>query len=176
MKRWKLISHLIKERLKLKRGAEIGVWKGETSEYLLSHHKKLKLTCVDPYEFYVHYDTYHNLGQYNAQEKLDNLCAAVRNRLKKKFGERVRWIRKRSVEAAKDVDDGSLDFAFLDGNWGFKFVLADILAWEPKIRKGGIIIGHRINSNKDGKDCVKRAVESAFKDYEITDGRWYWIK
>lgn len=175
MKRFNLISNLIKERLKLKRGAEVGVWKGETSEYLLNKHKKLTMLCVDPYEFYEHYNKHHSLGKYNSQEKLNNLCEAVRNRLKKKFGSRVWWARKRSTEAAKQVKDGSLDFVFLDGNWGYSYVKADIEAWLPKIRKGGIIIGHRLNSNKDGPNCVSRAVLHTLKDYKVKDGRWFYV-
>jgi hypothetical protein len=178
MKRYKLISSLIKERLKNKLGAEIGIWKGECTEYLLNKHKKLKMIAVDPYEFYVHYDTYHNLGQYGTQEKLDRLCDKVRSRLRRKFGDRVRFIRKRSVEAAKLIDDNSLDWVFLDANYGEKYVTEDIYAWYEKVRKGGIIIGQNWNSNKDGKDCVKAGVLSFFniERVKIKGGRWYVIK
>jgi predicted O-methyltransferase YrrM len=175
MHRFKIITSLIKERLKLKRGAEIGVWKGECTEYLLNHHKKLRMICVDPYEFYVHYDTYHNLAQYSSQEKLDKLCDKVRSRLRRKFGDRVRFIRKRSVEAAKMVEDKSLDFAFIDANYGHDYVFEDILAWRPKVRKGGVLIGQNIWSNKDGKDCVKRAVMETLGNCFIKGERWFYI-
>ena len=175
MKRFKIVSSLIKERLKLKRGAEIGVWKGETSEYLLSNHGKLHLICIDPYEYYSHYDTFHDLGQYDTQLKLDGLYEVVSERLKRRFGDRVKFIRKRSVEASRDIKDGSLDFAFLDANYGYDWVKNDILAWLPKVRNGGVIIGQNIASNKDGPGCVRRAVVDTLGRYKVKDGRWYYV-
>ena len=175
MKRFEIVSSLIKERLLLKRGVEVGVWKGESSEYLLKHHGKLNLTCIDPYEFYSHYDTFHNLGQFDSQLKLDGLYEVVSARLKRKFGNRVKFIRKRSVPAAEDVKDGSLDFCFLDANYGYDFVKKDIQAWLPKVRNGGVRIGQNIASNKDGPGCVRRAVVDTLGRYKVKGGRWYVI-
>jgi predicted O-methyltransferase YrrM len=177
LKRYKLISSLIKERLKNKLGAEIGVWKGQTSEYLLNHHKKLRLICVDPYKKYEHYDKHHNWGAFDSQRKLNQLAEVVRCRLQRNFGNRVIWLKRTSIEAAKGVDDGALDFCFLDGNWGFEYVKQDVEIWLPKIRKGGVLIGHRINSNKDGFQCVKRAVDEVLGGYgyKIKGGRWFYV-
>ncbi len=174
MKRYELVSSLIKERLKLKRGAEIGVWKGECSEYLLKNHGKLHLICVDPYEFYTHYDTFHNLGQFDTQRKLDGLYEVISARLKRKFRDRVKFIRKRSVAAAKKIKDDSLDFVFIDGNYGYKYVVEDIMAWRDKVRNGGVIIGQNIASNKDGPRCVARAVIDTLGEYKVKAGRWYY--
>ena len=175
MKRFELVSHLIKERLKLKRGAEVGIWKGQSTEYLLSHHRKLKIIAVDPYEFYSHYDTFHDLGQFNTQRKLDGLYEVVVARLRQKFGKRFELIRERSVPAADKIKDGSLDFCFLDANYGYDFVKKDIQAWLPKVRNGGVIIGQNIASNKDGPGCVRRAVVDTLGRYKVKGGRWYVI-
>jgi predicted O-methyltransferase YrrM len=176
MHRFKIITSLIKERLKLKRGAEIGVWRGECTEYLLNKHKKLTMYCFDPYEYYPHYVKHHSMGKYNSQEKLNELYGAVRNRLNKKFRNRLVFMRKRSVEASFPYDEGWFDFVFLDGNWGYQYVKWDIEWWLPKIRKGGVMIGHRINSNKDGYQCVKRAVEEMLGNgYKVKGGRWFYV-
>jgi predicted O-methyltransferase YrrM len=51
-------------------------------------------------------------------------------------------LRSLSVEAAAQFEDGSLDGVFLDGSHIYEDVLADIDAYRPKIRRGGILFGH----------------------------------
>jgi hypothetical protein len=47
-----------------------------------------------------------------------------------------------SLEAASLFRNGYLDVVFLDADHSYDAVIADIKAWMPKIRKGGIICGH----------------------------------
>ena len=54
-------------------------------------------------------------------------------------------IRSFSVDAAVLFDDGSLDAVFVDGSHIYPYVLADIDAYLPKIRKNGIIFGHDLH-------------------------------
>src|SRR3990167_9310002 len=51
-------------------------------------------------------------------------------------------IKKTSVEAAKDFPDGSLDAVYIDAEHDEENVRADIRAWRPKIKPGGILSGH----------------------------------
>ena len=46
-----------------------------------------------------------------------------------------------SVEAARLFDDESLDFVFIDGSHDYASVCADITAWLPKVRPGGVLAG-----------------------------------
>jgi len=52
-------------------------------------------------------------------------------------------------------DDGSLFFVFIDGSHHYEDVAADLAAWEPKIRKGGLFAGHDHTESFPG---VQRAV------------------
>lgn len=54
----------------------------------------------------------------------------------------VRPVRRTSVDAAVLFADGSLDFVFLDAAHDTPSVMADLRAWWPKIRLGGILAGH----------------------------------
>jgi len=54
----------------------------------------------------------------------------------------VEIIRKTSIEAVKDVPDGSLDFVYIDALHEFDPVMMDLIEWVPKVRKGGIVAGH----------------------------------
>jgi hypothetical protein len=47
-----------------------------------------------------------------------------------------------SAESAKIVKDKSLAFAWIDAAHDYESVKKDILAWQPKIKPGGILAGH----------------------------------
>jgi hypothetical protein len=47
-----------------------------------------------------------------------------------------------SVEIAKQIQDGGLDWVYIDADHHYENVLADIEAWYPKVRSGGIVSGH----------------------------------
>ena len=61
------------------------------------------------------------------------------------YGSRAITIQDWTVEAAKQVDDGSLDFVFVDADHSSDAVRADILAWMPKLKPEGKMTGHDIN-------------------------------
>jgi hypothetical protein len=170
----RIIFNLVKDNLVTKTGAEVGVWMGETTEYLLESLKELRLYAVDPYKVYEHYNKYHKIASKDTQEKFDGVYYEVSSRLNKRFPKRIIWIRKMGLEASCEIRDNSLDFVFLDGNHGHEYVKEDITIWKPKIIKGGYLIGHDIFSNKDSYQCVKRAVEFHFgNNYKIEEGCWY---
>ena len=47
-----------------------------------------------------------------------------------------------SLDAAKKFKNGSIDFLFIDGDHSYKAVKADLKAWYPKVKKGGVMCGH----------------------------------
>ena len=51
-------------------------------------------------------------------------------------------IRKRSFDALKDFEIGSLDFVYIDGNHMYGYAAMDLMTWVNKVKKGGIIMGH----------------------------------
>lgn len=50
--------------------------------------------------------------------------------------------------AADAVDDGSLDFVFIDADHSEKAVWGDIARWAPKVRPGGWVGGHDYDPRK----------------------------
>jgi hypothetical protein len=119
------------------RGAEIGVAEGIYSNVLCTHITPIELYCVDLWDTYYRSDKpdvpLKNKGQQDrclelAHEKLD------------RYG--VTFIRKPSVEAAKEIPDESLDFVYIDADHGFDFVMQDLIVWSRKVRPGGIVAGH----------------------------------
>jgi len=47
-----------------------------------------------------------------------------------------------SAEFARELDDECLDAVYIDADHSHAAVLADLAAWAPKVRRGGVISGH----------------------------------
>jgi predicted O-methyltransferase YrrM len=58
---------------------------------------------------------------------------------------RARIIAKLSAEAAMEVEDRSCDVIFIDGDHRLAGVAADLNAWTPKLKPGGLLCGHDIS-------------------------------
>lgn len=74
----------------------------------------------------------------------------------------------RSVETAAFYENGSLDCVFIDAAHDYANVAADIDAWLPKVRAGGIIGGHDYCLEFSG---VIKAVTERFDKIEVWRGR-----
>lgn len=173
MSRWTDFPKMLAER-GLTYGAEIGVEQGLYSKALLKGVPGLHLLCVDAWQ------AYRGYRDHVSQEKLDGFYAYTQTRLKPY---RASIIRKFSVDAAKDIPDGSLDFVYIDGNHGYQHVLADLASWEPKVRSGGVVAGHDYGRSSVGQ--VKEAVDQWVAEHGITEWyllvgdkspSWMWVK
>lgn len=76
-----------------------------------------------------------------------------------------------SVDAAAKFADGSLDFVFIDAPRDFVNVFADVRAWYPKVKPGGVIAGHDIGPPTEGaqpsealRSWVARELNSAMRE------------
>jgi hypothetical protein len=113
-------------------GAEVGVQRGAFSKILLEKNPGLHLKCIDPWGAYFYYtQTSAEKGQHIFDEAKKNLA-----------GYDVEFIQKTSMDAVKEVPDGSLDFVYIDGLHDFDNVMLDLIHWTPKVRMGGIVSGH----------------------------------
>lgn len=157
-----------------RRGAEVGVESGRFSEVLLTSNPQLELLCVDAWQPYPGY------REHVTQEKLDGFYRDTLLRLQP-YRATVR--RGFSVDVAATVPDGSLEFVYIDGNHTLPQVIADIAAWTPKVRSGGIVAGHDFGRASVGH--VREAVEAWTKVYGIapwfilTGDRspsWLWVQ
>jgi hypothetical protein len=113
--------------------AEVGVFKAEFSRYLLSATPCSKLLLVDPY---LNYDEYAD--GINTMD-MERVYETARNNVST-FTGRFHFIRDTSLKAAATVEDGSLDFVYIDGNHAYDFVYADMEAWWPKLKQGGYMV------------------------------------
>ncbi len=117
--------------LRFNLGAEIGVRKGQFSQKLLTANIDLRLLCVDAWMPYSEMPSARRMEAYH-QETVRRLSAYR--------GATI--LRMTSVEAAKTVADGALDFVYIDAAHDFDSVMSDLIAWAPKVHRRGLVCGH----------------------------------
>ena len=141
---------------------EVGAWLGKSASFMgveiLNSGKNIKFDVVDTWK-----------GSSQVQLKYADEHDVYAEFLKNVEGLPVHPVRLPSVEAAKLYKDWSLYFVFIDASHDYDNVKADINAWLPKIKKGGIIAGHDYSDNRGG---VKQAVQECFDNYEVIKSSW----
>ena len=132
-------------------GAEIGVYKGEHAESILKNLSIKKLYLIDPYKEYEEGNKHYGVEQ-------DTLAYAELVSHDKVKSDKVIWIKKKSIEATKEVPN-NLDFVYIDGAHDYNSVKEDIENYYPKIKEGGVLGGHDIfNGYTPEHDGVIQAV------------------
>lgn len=125
---------------------EVGTRFGDLANAALETRRDLELTVVDSWE-----------GQFKDAE------AEARNRLTGK----AFIIKERSVPAA-EAYGGLADMVYIDAAHDMANVDADVRAWWPKVKSGGILSGHDYETKPDdgywGPIEVKEAVDAWAKE------------
>ena len=164
--RWHCIYDRIKD-IPFPVGAEIGVFRGECSGHLLEMHPGLKLYMIDMWSPDTYKgkgddaatESYRKLYQDKAEENY-NLCKKIQD----KYSDRVVLWKDKSPDVADFAfGNGYFDFVFIDASHDYDSVKADILAWLPKIKKGGWMICHDYMLFEG----VTRAVDEIFSEIEL---------
>jgi predicted O-methyltransferase YrrM len=117
---------------------EVGTFKGKNASEILKSLNIKKLYLIDPYSAYKEYENDSACFEVNEAKKI------AKKRLAK-WRDKIVWIHKFSEKAAKDIPDA--DFIYLDGNHDYKYVKKDLKLYWPKVKKGGILAGHDIDSD-----------------------------
>ncbi len=164
--------------------AEVGVWKGKTSEQVLSQHRDVVLYMIDRWEPPPPEDSYFNSGSTTARlanadyRTAFQLCVNIANR----YGDRARMVRSDSAAAAREYGDRFFDLVFIDGDHSYDGVKRDTIAWLPKVADGGWIGGHDYAHPDQGD--VKRAVDElmgtmprlAGRELVLGENRTWWVR
>jgi hypothetical protein len=151
-------------------GAEVGVYEGHVSQALLTTFPRLRMVMVDPWKPFDGGDwTGSQSEEFFRQVKL-----AAMNRVSDMI-ERCLILEMESVDAARHISNKSLDFVFVDANHRYECAIADINAWWPKIRLGGLISGHDYNDARGVKQAVAEFSQSTGLPYEVGKDTVWWM-
>lgn len=102
----------------------------------------------------------------------DAFRGLVREHLRPAAAETIHPVCRPSAEAAAGFEDASLALVMVDGDHAEGPCAADIRAWAPKVRPGGILAGDDYGP-EPGFSGVVRAVKSVLgKDYRVDGTTW----
>jgi len=156
-------------------GAEIGVFRGEHSKFILSKLNMRKLYLIDPYvttdpNFEGHMKTKIPGSKRIAEQHLSL------------WADRLEWLCMDSDDAFLRIDD-PLDFVYIDGNHSYEYVLRDIVKYTTLVISGGWVGGHDYMMRSSPLVEVKKAVDECALAYglDITLGEgqfpdWWFTK
>lgn len=121
--------------------AEIGTYVGATTVVAATLVKKLKGKYIAVDWFKGSDDTIgpHKNDTLEDQSILDIFKDNIK---KAEVDDVVEIFNMTSLEAAKVIPDKSLDICFIDADHKYENIKADILAYLPKLKPGGILCGH----------------------------------
>jgi cephalosporin hydroxylase len=146
---------------------EVGSWKGKSAAFMcveiLNSGKQIKFDCVDIWSGAGEDGEYSNDNSVISQTLYDEFL----KNMEPVIG-LYTPIREWSDKAASRYNDGALDFVFIDAGHSYENVIADITAWLPKVKKGGVIGGHDY-SHAAG---VKKAVNEVFTSFVRDKSSW----
>jgi predicted O-methyltransferase YrrM len=130
-------------------GAELGVRKGDFSEYLLANNSDLRMICVDIWATDPSLNEKHNHKQ--NYEIYKSKIEPYKNR--------VSELRMLTSTASETLNDGVLDFVFVDATHTYKAVKEDCQLWIPKLKEGGLLCGHDYAKAFDKGGVIKAVNE-----------------
>lgn len=146
---------------------EIGSYVGASSCYIaegiLSGGKKSKLYCVDTWEN----DAMSEGNKDTFEEFINNT---------REYNDIIYPLRGCSKRVSQ-IFDKEIDFIFIDGDHSYEGVLADVEAWFPKLKSGGLVVFH----DYGWAEGVKKVVDDFVRPLILNEGQlpnmwWGWVK
>lgn len=174
LRRWDVLAGLMQE-LELKHFVEVGCKEGRTTGHVLKAVPGSTAIAIDPWAVQEKggdpkRETYEDWDFTKIEEDFwENVGEA---------DDRCEHWRATSLAAAATAEKQQLryDLVFIDALHDYESVKADIAAWWPLVRAGGVLAGHDFNHRWPG---VERAVADHFDLMEVgvaPDSVWFVVK
>jgi predicted O-methyltransferase YrrM len=145
---------------------EVGSWKGMSACYMaveiINSGKNIKFDCVDTWD-------YVESSSEIEKSEFDNLFEVFNSNIEP-VKDVINIIKSLSWDGAKNYEDNSLDFIFIDAGHDYESVTKDITNWFPKLKIGGLIAGHDYHHLP-----VNKAVNDFFGESNIIIDSSSWL-
>jgi len=160
---------------------EVGSWLGRSAALMaveiLNSHKQINFVCVDPWT-----DGGPDLKDTKYYKELRKSPYDIFIENIRPVRHVVTPLRMTSLEGATKFADEEIDFLMLDGDHNYEAIKADIDAWLPKMKKGGVIAGDDylwpgVQKAADDKfgELLKPVIKKAANDYRKSVAYW-WVQ
>lgn len=122
---------------------EIGVYKAAFTEHMLKNCPSIqKFNMIDPWRNLSDWNKKLNVGQDEFDEILNEVKA------KTQFAESKRVIlRGKTTEVIDEIEDGSQDYVYIDGDHTLRGIIIDLLRVWNKVKPDGVIAGDDFKKN-----------------------------
>ena len=155
---------------------EVGSWKGRSASYMaveiLNSKKRIKFDCVDTWLGSVEHTDPHS--PFFVEELINDkdwLYYQFLNNTRP-VCDIIKPVRLSSLDSVNLYENRSLDFVFIDASHEYDDVKKDILAWYPKIKKGGIIAGHDFTTFDGVRQAVDELIINKGMNYVLKNSYW----
>lgn len=165
MTRFEAIATLIKKH-SCQYVAEIGVETGLILQNILKDPEVKKLLKV---YYLIDFWRRHPPAGPQSEEQWDEWARQVYQLFWNE--ERAKIVRLTSVQAATLFKKESLDMVYIDANHKEPFVRADIKAWYPIVKKGGVLSGHDWHLERVRKPVYEAFGEKRVQIFDPPKGR-----
>ena len=151
--------------------AEIGVFTGEFTQYMLDTLKPKQLYGIEPYISTIGVMGSGDVNGHNMEfYELELLNGFVKNRFL--VHTNVSICREKSEDFFNRIPDGHLDAVYIDGDHSLEAVKNDLEAARYAVKEGGWIMGHdyALNSEKGNseiKHFTKEAIDAFCSKYNL---------
>jgi SAM-dependent methyltransferase len=179
-RRWDIIAGFLLE-MNLKTLVEVGCKEGRTTGHILKTVPDSRVIAIDPW---CAMPDQKGVKGGETYEEWD--FAKIEATFWENVGEnkdRCTMLRMTSEDAARRLNTGpavaefpSIDAIFIDAAHDYESVKKDVRLWWPKIREGGILIGHDANHKWPS---VERAIADSFDLMRVgfaPDSIWFVLK
>lgn len=153
---------------RMRRFAELGLWKGRTFFHLLDNCPDLTVIGVDAWR--IRPENLAPGAETYQRWNMPGLRAHVTEKAKA-YGDRAQILIMETFEAARHVEDGSLCGVFIDAGHSEEDARRDIELWRPKLKAGGFLTGHDIDW-----PTVKAAVDDLVPGYRTAEDNVWWVQ
>jgi len=124
-------------KLDCRRLCEVGVWKGELTQYLLSYVPEIeKYTLIDPWRNLPNWNKPANKSDIEFDQIFDEAMGRV-----SPYENKIKVVRGTTKRASESIDDRSLDLVYIDGDHTLRGITIDLQSMLPKVKQGGFIGG-----------------------------------
>jgi len=158
------------------KGVEVGTLHGGYAKEILNTWRG-HLYCVDPWRNQARNVYFDQANDQNMEKVWASVCAGIGRNPK------CTLLRMMGLNAVGKFADGELDFVYHDANHSVDAVRADVSAWWPKVKIGGIVAGHDYftrydnTGNCDAATAVAEIAEAIGVRVHLTwDSSWWILK